>query len=114
MISMDIVPSTTYRGAPEQPSITFHGWSTHIDISKRPPLYTYASDEKAKIEDITKSFVEKNIVDVMKNWKELSLNKYISIFTFLAARIICPNTIIPIVDLPVQLFSIYLYSELNK
>lgn len=69
MISMDIVPSTTYRGAPEQPSITFHGWSTHIDISKRPPLYTYASDEKAKIEDITKSFVEENIVDAMKNWE---------------------------------------------
>jgi hypothetical protein len=25
MISMDIVSSTTYRSAPEQPSITFHG-----------------------------------------------------------------------------------------
>jgi len=39
MISMDIVPSTTYRGVPEQPSITFHVWSTHVDISKRPPLH---------------------------------------------------------------------------
>jgi hypothetical protein len=76
MILMRIIPSGKERYDAEIPTISIDTWTEmEIRVSKRPPLYTSMSDQKVKIEEITKSFVEQNILDVMKNW-ESSPNRF--------------------------------------
>jgi hypothetical protein len=66
-ISLYIIPSGKDRYEPNIPRISFETWpGMEIRLKKEP----YGYDQKVKNEDITKSFVEQNIIEVMKNWEE--------------------------------------------
>jgi hypothetical protein len=66
---MDIVPNAGNRLNLDEPRVSFARRSSEIDIVKRPLHNSNESSRRVKIEDITKSFVEQNILDVMKDWE---------------------------------------------
>ena len=67
-IGMKINPNTGKRISLDEPSVSFEGWAPDVRISKRPLDNTSPSIQNVKIEDITKSFVEQNISDLMEDW----------------------------------------------
>ena len=69
-ISMIIIPNSMDGFNLDEPTISFEGWSTEVNISKRPLINSSESSRRAKIEDITKSFVEQNILDIMRYWEK--------------------------------------------
>ncbi|MGC2483333.1 MAG: hypothetical protein WA398_06200 [Nitrososphaeraceae archaeon] len=69
-ISMIIIPNSMNGFNLDEPTISFEGWSTEVNISKRPLVNSSESSRRAKIEDITKSFVEQNILDIMRYWEK--------------------------------------------
>jgi|SRR5918992_858311 hypothetical protein len=69
-ITMVVIPKMiTNRISLDQPSITFQRWNTEIHISKRPLFSSGRSSQKTNIEVINKSYVERSILDVMKDWE---------------------------------------------
>jgi uncharacterized protein YifE (UPF0438 family) len=69
-LTMVVIPKTiTNRISLDQPSITFQKWNTEMRVSKRPLLDSGRSSQNARVEDITKSYVERSILDVMKDWE---------------------------------------------
>jgi uncharacterized protein YifE (UPF0438 family) len=69
-LTMVVIPKTiTNRISLDQPSITFQKWNTEMRVSKRPFLNSGRSSQNARVEDITKSYVERSILDVMKDWE---------------------------------------------
>ena len=69
-LTMVVIPKTiTNRISLDQPSITFQKWNTEMRLSKRPFLNSGRSSQNARVEDITKSYVERSILDVMKDWE---------------------------------------------
>ena len=69
-ISMIIIPNSMNGFNLDKPTISFEGWSTEVNISKRSLINSSESSRRAKIEDITKSFVEQNILDIMRYWEK--------------------------------------------
>lgn len=74
-IGMAIIPKTGKINL-DEPSISFKGWAPDIKISKRPLHNSNPSTQSVKIEDITKSFVEQNILDVMEQWVRLKEDQH--------------------------------------
>jgi uncharacterized protein YifE (UPF0438 family) len=69
-LTMVVIPKTiTNRISLDQPSITFQKWNTEMRVSKRPFLNSGRSSQNVRVEDITKSYVERSILDVMKDWE---------------------------------------------
>jgi hypothetical protein len=61
-IRMEIVPPPILQLSSEVPRITFSIFIDSVMMERRP----YASEDKLRIEDITKKLVEKNILEVME------------------------------------------------
>jgi hypothetical protein len=59
---MEIVPPSILQLSSEVPRITFSIFIDSVMMERRP----YASEDKLRIEDITKKLVEKNILEVME------------------------------------------------
>jgi preprotein translocase subunit Sss1 len=76
-ISMDIIPKMMNRIILDRPRISFDRWATEINIFKYPTFTSGASSQRVKIEDVTRSSVEQNILDVMKEWERKISNRYL-------------------------------------
>jgi hypothetical protein len=61
-IRMEIVPPSILQLSSEVPRITFSIFIDSVMMERRP----YASEDKLRIEDITKKLVEKSILEVME------------------------------------------------
>ena len=69
-LTMVVIPKTiTNRISLDQPGITFQKWNTEMRVSKRPLLNSGRSSQNERLEDITRSYVERSIIDVLKDWE---------------------------------------------